>query len=369
MENNYILLLTLTGLTFQYEWLLRLDRRALLIGSVALGANLLTRLTTGMDIFAVFLFLALTSWFSGARGWELRSRFGRYATTALPVYAIFMLLDRLYQYWRFGSFLNTYMSVFAREQKLLNPGLPGAYPFETPFHVGFLGALFEPEKTIFLFDPLVVLAVLLCAMTWKCFRPEIRAYLIAFGVLLLSYICFYATFTVWSGDFAWGDRYVSTAAQLVGFITVPLLMRHRAVLGRTSWTIGMGLIVASVLVQLSSVMFWFPLEIYQMDTIGHPTFVVALRMKNIAAFSLGKMEQWGLVNDSMTYDPWDYAHITSFNFLPFLLARIGKAAGWVIRLVTVVWSVALAALISLLAYICRESNRPRGASKLTEISA
>jgi hypothetical protein len=186
---------------------------------------------------------------------------------------------------------------------------------------------------------------------------------------LLSYICFYATFTVWSGDFAWGDRYVSTAAQLVGFITVPLLMRHRAVLGRTSWTIGMGLIVASVLVQLSSVMFWFPLEIYQMDTIGHPTFVVALRMKNIAAFSLGKMEQWGLVNDSMTYDPWDYAHITSFNFLPFLLARIGKAAGWVIRLVTVVWSVALAALISLLAYICRESNRPRGASKLTEISA
>ena len=369
MENNYILLLTLTGLTFQYEWLLRLDRRALLIGSVALGANLLTRLTTGMDIFAVFLFLALTSWFSGARGWELRSRFGRYATTALPVYAIFMLLDRLYQYWRFGSFLNTYMSVFAREQKLLNPGLPGAYPFETPFHVGFLGALFEPEKTIFLFDPLVVLAVLLCAMTWKCFRPEIHAYLIAFGVLLLSYICFYATFTVWSGDFAWGDRYVSTAAQLVGFITVPLLMRHRAVLGRTSWTIGMGLIVASVLVQLSSVMFWFPLEIYQMDTIGHPTFVVALRMKNIAAFSLGKMEQWGLVNDSMTYDPWDYAHITSFNFLPFLLARIGKAAGWVICLVTVVWSVALAALISLLAYICRESNRPRGASKLTEISA
>jgi len=114
------------------------------------------------------------------------------------------------------------MSVFAREQKMLNPALPGAYPFETPFHVGFLGALFKPEKSIFLFDPLLVLAVVLCAVAWRRFRPEIRAYLIAFSVLLFAYICFYATFTVWSGDFAWGDRYVSTAAQLVAFITVPL---------------------------------------------------------------------------------------------------------------------------------------------------
>jgi hypothetical protein len=369
MENNYILLLTLVGLTFQYQWFLNHDRRALLIGSLALGANLLTRLTTSMDLLAVFLFLALTSWFSGARGRELRSRFASYVTTALPVYAIFILLDRLYQYRRFGSFLNTYVSVFAREQKMLNPALPAAYPFETPFHVGFLGALFEPEKSIFLFDPLLVLAVLLCAVTWRRFRPEIRAYLIAFTMLLLAYICFYATYTVWSGDFAWGDRYVSTAAQFVAFITVPLLMRHRVALGRLIGTIGIALIAASVLVQLASVVFWCPLEIYQMDTIGHPTFVVALRMENIAAFSLGKMDQWGLVNDSMTYDPWDYAHITSFNFLPFLLARIGKAAGWVVHLVTVVWFMALAALISLLTFIWSESNRVPDASKLTEFSA
>jgi hypothetical protein len=241
--------------------------------------------------------------------------------------------------------------VFAREQKMLNPALPAAFPFETPFHVGFFGALFTLEKSIFLFDPLLVLAVILCAVAWRRLRPEIRAYLIALAALLLAYICFYARYTVWSGDFAWGDRYVSTAAQLVAFITVPLLMRHRAEIGRAVWTIGVVLIVASVLVQISSVMFWCPLEIYQMDTLGHPTFIVALRMKNIVAFSLGKMDRWGLVNDSMTYDPWDDAHITAFNFLPFLLARIGKAAGWVVRLVTVIWSTILAGLISLLIFI------------------
>ena len=309
----------------------------MLIGSLALGANLLTRLTTGLDLLAVFFFLALMSWFAGVREPGLRSRFARYLNTALPVYAIFILLDRLYQYWRFGSFFTTYMGVFAREEKMLNPALPAAYPFETPFHVGFFGALFAPEKSIFLFDPLLVLAVVLCAVVWRRFRPEIRAYLIAFGALLIAYICFYATFTVWSGDFAWGDRYVSTAAQLVAFISVPMLMRHREEIGRAVWAIGIALIVASVLVQVASVMFWCPLEIYQMDTLGHPTFVVGLRMKNIVAFTLGKMDQWGLTNDSMTYDPWDYAHITAFNFLPFLLARIGKAAGWVVHLVTVIW--------------------------------
>jgi len=101
------------------------------------------------------------------------------------------------------------------------------------------------------------------------------------------------------------------------------------------------------------VMFWCPLEIYQLETLGHPTFIVALRFKNIIAFALGKMDQWGLVNDSMQQDPWDFVHITTYNFLPFLLARVGKAAGWVVHLLTVMWFVVLAALIAVLVWIRR----------------
>ncbi len=351
MENNFIFLLTFTGLTFQYEWLRSGNRRALLIGSMALGANLLTRLTTGLDLLAVALFLVLASRLGGTRAPEKPGRAIDYAKVALPVYAIFAAIDRAYQYYRFGSIFTTYMSGFAREQKIHNPALPAAYPFETPFHVGFLGALFKPEKSIFLFDPLLVLTVILCVVAWRRFRPEIRAYLIAFGVLLFAYISFYAKYTVWSGDFAWGDRYVETAAQMMAFISVPLLLRHRAEIGAVVRAIGAALIVASVVVQLSSVMFWCPLEIYQMDTLGHPTFVVALRMKNIVAFSLGKMDEWGLTNDSMSYDPWDYQHITAFNFLPFLLARIGKAGGWVVRLATATWLVTLVLLMSVLMWI------------------
>ena len=358
-ENNYILLLTLTGVSFYYQWVRTASRLALLIGSAALGLNLLTRLTTGMDLVAAGLFAFLSLGLAGTRQGELRARLVEYGRIALPVYLLFFALDRVYQYARFGSLWGTYIEVFGREQKLLNPELPAAFPFETPFHVGFWGALFKPEKSIFLFDPLFVLTLVVAALVWRRFQPEIRAYLIAFLGLTLASISFYARYTDWSGDFAWGDRYVSTPVEIVAFLSVPLLMRHRAHLGETIWRLGLALVAISTVVQLASVMFWCPLEIYQMETLGHPTFVIALRLKNIVAFALGKMGPWGLNNDAMKQDPWDYVHITTYNFFPFLLARVGKAAGWVVELATALWFALLGLTLGLVGFIGRCAQRGR----------
>jgi hypothetical protein len=352
MENNYIMLLTLTGLAFQYEWLRSGSRRALILGSAAFGLNLLTRLTTGLDLMAGASFLLLVLRFEHVRGRELWKKFVVYGKTALPVYAVFFLADRLYQYYRFGSFFNTYLHYFTVERRLENPSLPASYPFENPFHVGFLGALLAPEKSVFIFDPLLVLTVVIAVLAWKRFRPEIRAYLIAGFLLLVAYISFYAKYTVWSGDFAWGDRYVSTAAELVAFISVPLLLRHRAELGKFVWTFGVALIAVSAVVQVASLAFWLPLEIYQMETLGHPTFVIGLRLKNIAAFGLGKMDAWGLNNQAMTEDPWDYVHITTWNFLPFLLRRLGEAPGWVVEVCLSVWIAGIGALGGMVWRLC-----------------
>src|SRR5450755_3453587 len=74
MENNYIMLLTLAGFSFQYEWLRTDNRRALFLGSCALGLNLLTRLTTGLDLIAAGVFVLLVLWFEAARGRPLWRR-------------------------------------------------------------------------------------------------------------------------------------------------------------------------------------------------------------------------------------------------------------------------------------------------------
>jgi len=344
MENNYIMLLTLTGFSFQYEWLRADSRRALFIGSCALGLNLLTRLTTGLDLIAGGIFVLLALWFEGARDRGLWRRLLAYCKVAAPVYIFFFAVDRAYQFYRFGSFTNTYVAIFAREYRQRDPMLPANFPWSTPFHVGILGALFQPEKSVFLFDPLLVLAIFLLAWLWKRLTPEVRAYGVTSVLLLLAYICFYARYTYWSGDFAWGDRYVSTAVELVTLIAVPLLLRYREHLGRTIWRAGWALIVVSLMIQLASLAFWLPLEIYQMETLGHPTFVVALRFKNIFAFALGKMDAWGLNTEAMNQDPWDHVHVTTWNFLPFVLRRVGAAPGWVVNTVLAIWLAAIAAL-------------------------
>jgi len=391
MENNYIMLLTLAGFSFQYEWLRTGSRRELMIGCGVLGLNLLTRLTTGLDLVAGSLFLLLALFFAGVRGRELGERFVDYCKVAAPVYAFFLLLDRLYQFYRFGSFTNTYVSLFASEQRLQDPTLPANYPWTTPFLEGFLGPLFKPEKSIFLFDPLLVLAIVLLILLWKRMPAEVRAYGLASLLLLFAYICFYARYTYWAGDFAWGDRYVSTAVEMAALLAVPLLLRMRTLataksipqglkpveataldgtaaavpfptlitkpypksLSEWTWRLGVALIASSLIIQIASLAFWLPLEIYQMETLGHPTFVIALRFKNIAAFALGKMDAWGLNNESMGQDPWDYVHITTWNFLPFLLRRVGVAPRRVVDVAFAVWGAGIAALALVLGRLLR----------------
>ena len=344
MENNYIMLLTLAGFSFQYEWLRTGSKRALWVGCAALGLNLLTRLTAGLDLVAGGVFLLLVLWLEQRRGRELWRRFVPYCKVAAPVYAVFLLVDRLYQFYRFGSFTKTYLSTFAKEQRLADPTLPANFPWSTPFHEGFLGALFKPEKSIFLFDPLLVLAILLLVVLWRRLSPEVRAYGLTTLLLLLGYISFYARYTFWAGDFAWGDRYVSTSVELAALLAVPLLLRHRGDVSAWIWRAGIVLVAASLVIQLASLAFWLPLEIYQMETLGHPTFVIALRAKNIVAFALGKMDAWRLNTEAMHWDPWDYVHITTWNFLPFLLRRVGAAPGWVVNTAFAIWIAAIGAL-------------------------
>jgi hypothetical protein len=135
---------------------------------------------------------------------------------------------------------------------------------------------------------------------------------------------------------------------MVALVSLPMLLRYRANLGRWVWSVGMVFIAFSFIIQLASLAFWLPLEIYQMETLGHPTFVIALRFKNIVAFALDKMNAWGLDTEAMHEDPWDYVHITTWNFLPFLLRRAGAAPRWFVDTAFAIWGIALGALAGVL---------------------
>ena len=387
-ENNYIFLLTLAGFALQYKWLVTGSRRALFWGSTALGLNLLTRLTTVLDILAAACFILLALFFArteasrhpdisnaakqqtasvSAPNPAAQSNLRTYMRTALPIYAVFFFFDRLYQIIRFGSWTSTYVDIFAREQRQMDPSLPASFPFNGEWirngiDSGILGPFLAPAKTVFLFDPMFLLALLLTALLWKRLTSAMRAFLAAAFVMLGAYIVFYARYFWWAGDFAWGDRYISSAAELTTLLAIPLLLRYRTTLGRTVWYAALTITTVSVIIQSASLAFWLPLEIYQMDAFGHHTFVVFLRFKNIAAFALGRREAWGLNTPTMFEDPWDAAHIASWNFLPSLLRHIGVAPLWVVHILYGLWCAVALALVFTFARLVRilrlpETNR------------
>jgi hypothetical protein len=109
-----------------------------------------------------------------------------------------------------------------------------------------------------------------------------------------------------------------------------------------------------VIVQLASIVFWHPLEIQQMSALGHPTFVVGLRFKNIAAVALAKVDQWGLSNQ-LTHEAG--IHSATPYFLPFLLKKEGSVSGTTADALVAVWFVLLAGLISILFWIRRKARR------------
>jgi len=343
-ENNYIILLTLIGFSYHFEWVETGKLRPLWIGSIALGLNLLTRVTAALDLITVGLFVLLVLWLDRARRADFWPRLLAYCKVAAPVYLCFAFIERWYSYYRFGSWTQTYIPIFAREYRMHDPRVPANFPWSTPFHEGVFGALFTAEKSIFLFDPLLILCLILLIRLWKKMSNEVRVYAITSLLMLLAYISLYARYTFWAGDHAWGDRYVSTAVQMVALLSVPLLLQHWRDFGRAMRDTAIVLIAASLLIQIASVCFWLPLEIYQEESFGHPTFVIALRFKNIVAFALGKMDAWGLNTPAMNEDPWDHVHVTTWNFLPFVLRRVGAAPRWVVDTAFVFWVASIAAL-------------------------
>jgi hypothetical protein len=137
-------------------------------------------------------------------------------------------------------------------------------------------------------------------------------------------------------------------------ISIPLLLRHRAQLRPIAWKLGIGIATVSLVIQLASVVFWHPLEIHQMETLGQPTFVVGLRFENIAAAVLGKVDQWGLSNDDTR--EIDGIRAQTPYFLPFLLKKDGSISKAAADGLVAAWFVGLAGLIAVLLVIRRKAR-------------
>jgi hypothetical protein len=130
---------------------------------------------------------------------------------------------------RFGSPLDTGYN-----------GLPDTQ-FSTPLLVGLAGQVLSPGKSMFLFSPALILA----AIGARRMLQTHRSLAVALAGIVVLNVAFYARYDDWSGDWAWGPRYVVPVLPLAMVLALPAVEAARTTASRAAVAavIGVGALV------------------------------------------------------------------------------------------------------------------------------
>lgn len=184
-----------------------------------------------------------------------------------------------YNFARFGSVWETGYGPAVRPR--LGVGL-----FDTPLLEGLGGMLFSPGKGVFVFNPILLLAMGGVAMWWRSNRRLACMLMLTFAASVL----FHSRYTTWAGDITWGPRYLASQMGIWMLGVIPVLRRPKLkpLFG--------ALFTISVLIQISSVVYNYGLEFFQDGRHGLvPDYVwrpaesqLLCRFRNIALHMIGR---------------------------------------------------------------------------------
>lgn len=218
-----------------------------LLACAAMGVGLCFRASSvvvSAPLGAAALCYDLTS---GVGSKHKRRRVGQWIAAGVLGLGPFLLAAGAYNALRFGSPWDTgYGST--RVLRMAGVGL-----FDTPLLTGLSGLLISPGKSVFLFNPVLLLGICGFVPLWRTHRG--LAIILA-GTSFCTLI-FHAKYTFWSGDLAWGPRYLASMMGIWILAIVPVLQGVRF---RKSVA---ALVTISVCVQAASVVYNFGLEFFQ----------------------------------------------------------------------------------------------------------
>jgi hypothetical protein len=168
---------------------------------LASGGALMARASTGLfpPLIAAYLLGAVMRRFGLRRG---VTSVAAYGAGAIPTLVLLGALN----WWRYGS--------------MLDPGYE-KIPLDFPLRSGLGGLFLSPGKSIFLYAPVLLIAVLALPVAIRRRPPEVLL-LLAAG---LANAVFFARFQYWHGDHAWGPRYLQIVLPLMVVLCAPVLVR------------------------------------------------------------------------------------------------------------------------------------------------
>ena len=111
------------------------------------GFAALIRLTTLAETAAVFFLILILAWKQADGFQKAKAGIG----SALGVFSLFLILERIYHHHRFGDWTSTYFKFFKEQWPQLDP--------PSSFWDGVRGFMVSPSESVWLFDPLAALGV------------------------------------------------------------------------------------------------------------------------------------------------------------------------------------------------------------------
>jgi hypothetical protein len=334
-ENSSALLLILISFYGVLSWLKTGTGPYLMMTGAALGLSILMRLTAVFDLGAVVafaVFLSLVEVRDAKSKHSYRSVIAAFGKYVIPFLIVALAIDRIYQFDRFGTWTDTYLDRRELQQLTLHPETPPNWPWINPFWDGVYLLLLSPKRSIFLFDPLLLVTFWMMLRYWRYISLPIRTFVIIAVLLLGAYVSFYAKFSPPGGAYTWGSRFTTTPVILISMLAVPLLLAMRTRLSLFEKALAVSVIGLATTVQLLSVAFWYMLEEAQMSDTGRE-FFIGMRLVNLLATALDKLQDWHLATLSVS------SRYLQLNFLPFLMAKYVSST--VAHTLQLMWSAAV----------------------------
>ncbi|MBI5863059.1 MAG: hypothetical protein HZB38_00830 [Planctomycetes bacterium] len=163
----------------------------------------------------------------------------------------------------------------------------GVQLFETPFWAGLGGMLISPGKGVFVYNPILLLALVGWPGLYRLSRGMALIAATVFAVVVLAH----SKYTFWAGDFTWGSRYLASTMGFCVLGLAPLIDRKR-------WRAALwGVAALSGAIQVASTVFSYGLEFAQDRRHGSipdeyvwrlPESHLVMRFRNMALYALGR---------------------------------------------------------------------------------
>lgn len=305
-----------------------------------LGFLILIRIST---VSIIVPFCAAFGLIATAGHWKQRraSLFAGVAVISV-ILLFFVALDRVYHWHRFGEFTRTYAWYMIEQAKRYGYG--NNYPMGYPFWSGMFGFFLDTRKSAFLFDPLLVVSVVMLFIP-SYENRSLRGLLAASLAAVFLTACLYARSDFWHGDTSWGPRHLNIAilpAVLFGVIAFMSLPRQSS----RPWLrpVFSMLAAAGFTIQALSLPLYQELEIEQWKASYPITCPPVLRVLNLVSVAKHDPTLWNLDCDN---DRVPVIQKLPLQFAPFQIAHAmpGSVVG---KLLIAAWCFALAVFAAIM---------------------